>query len=489
MQAFNKIAICPKTDTFTKPDNHKRTIKINLHLKLFLCIFVTMILIADDDMTVLMSLRLMLTRKGYDVVTASSREEVIAIVRDRRPQLILMDMNYSLSTSGDEGLILLKQVKLFRPDTPVILMTAWGSIPLAVKGIQGGAFDFVTKPWDNEMLMSRISTALELNSEPDNPTEKDNPFDRGGIIGSSPGLARVLDTVSRAAVTDAPILIMGENGTGKEMVAEAVHRNSRRKDGPFVKVNLGGVPASLFESEMFGHRKGAFTGATTDRTGRFEMADNGTIFLDEIGDLDISCQVKLLRILQEGTFEPLGDSRTRRVNVRVVCATNADLPAMVADGRFREDLYYRINLITVTLPPLRERREDIPALARHFADMESHTNTKAEITPDGMRYLASLPYPGNIRELRNLVERTLIVGSEGAYTAKHFAAQYHAPVTQTTETNDDNSNLAGMTLEEVERKAIEEALHRHEGNLSKVALSLGITRQSLYRRMEKYGLN
>ncbi len=448
-----------------------------------------MILIADDDRTVLMSLRLLLTRKGYEVVTASSREEAMAIVRDRRPQLILMDMNYSLSTSGDEGLILLKQVKLFRPDTPVILMTAWGSIPLAVKGIQGGAFDFVTKPWDNDMLLSRISTALELNSSHDAPTETDGTFDRGGIIGSSPGLARVLDTVGRAAMTDASILIMGENGTGKEMVAEAVHRNSRRKDRPFVKVNLGGVPASLFESEMFGHKKGAFTGATADRIGRFEMADTGTIFLDEIGDLDMSCQVKLLRVLQEGTFEPLGDSRTRRVNVRVVCATNADLPAMVADGRFREDLYYRINLITVTLPPLRERREDIPALARHFADIKSHTDGKAEITPDAMRYLASLPYPGNIRELRNLVERTLIVGSDGAYTAKHFAAQHHTPATPTAETNNINDRLAGMTLEEVERKAIEDALRRHEGNLSKVGLSLGMTRQSLYRRMEKYGLN
>lgn len=447
-----------------------------------------MILIVDDDRTVLMSLRLMLTRKGHEVVTATSREEAMTIIRSRQPQLILMDMNYSLSTTGDEGLILLKQAKLFRPDTPVILMTAWGSIPLAVKGIQAGAFDFVTKPWDNDMLLSRIETALELSATAIEDTTDEQSFDKGGIIGSSQGLTKVLDTVARAAPTDAPILIMGENGTGKEMVAEAVHRNSRRKDGPFVKVNLGGVPASLFESEMFGHKKGAFTGAASDRIGRFEMADNGTIFLDEIGDLDMSCQVKLLRVLQEGTFEPLGDSRTRRVNVRVVCATNADLPAMVADGRFREDLYYRINLITVTLPPLRERREDIPALARHFADMSRHGEEKAEITPDAMRYLASLPYPGNIRELRNLVERTLIVGSDnGEFSSQHFAAQYHTPITVST--GCDNGKLDGMTLEEVERKAISDALQRYDGNLSKVALSLGITRQSLYRRMDKYGLN
>lgn len=447
-----------------------------------------MILIVDDDRTVLMSLRLMLTRKGHEVVTATSREEAMTVIRSRQPQLILMDMNYSLSTSGDEGLILLKQVKLFRPDTPVILMTAWGSIPLAVKGIQAGAIDFVTKPWDNDMLLSRIETALELSATAIEDTADEQTFDKGGIIGLSQGLVKVLDTVSRAASTDAPILIMGENGTGKEMVAEAVHSNSRRKDRPFVKVNLGGVPASLFESEMFGHKKGAFTGATSDRIGRFEMADNGTIFLDEIGDLDMSCQVKLLRVLQEGTFEPLGDSRTRRVNVRVVCATNADLPAMVADGRFREDLYYRINLITVTLPPLRERREDIPALARHFADMSSHGEEKAEITPDAMRYLASLPYPGNIRELRNLVERTLIVGSDnGEFSARHFAAQCQVPITAST--GCDNGKLEGMTLEEVERKAISDALQRYDGNLSKVALSLGITRQSLYRRMDKYGLN
>lgn len=338
------------------------------------------------------------------------------------------------------------------------------------------------------MLLSRISTALELTSQQEkNQRNEDETFDRGGIIGSSQGLTRVLDTVARAAITDAPILIMGENGTGKEMVAEAVHRNSRRKNGPFVKVNLGGVPASLFESEMFGHKKGAFTGATADRTGRFEMADGGTIFLDEIGDLDMSGQVKLLRVLQEGTFEPLGDSRTRKVNVRVVCATNADIPAMVADGRFREDLYYRINLITVTLPPLRERREDIPLLAKHFAEKSTATDEKAEITPDAMRYLASLPYPGNIRELRNLVERTLIVGSDGVFTADHFAAQHH--MTTPPENSSDNDRLAGMTLEEVERTAIEDALRRYEGNLSKVALSLGITRQSLYRRMDKYGLN
>lgn len=450
-------------------------------------IFVVMILIADDDKTVLLSLKLLLTRKGYEVVTATSREEAMRIVREREPQLILMDMNYSLSTTGDEGLILLRQVKLFRPDTPVILMTAWGSIPLAVKGIQAGAFDFVTKPWDNATLLGRIATALELTEKysRDNASD-DSAFDRGGIIGKSPALTKVLDTVACVAETDASILIMGENGTGKELIAEAVHANSRRADGPFIKVNLGGISQSLFESEMFGHKKGAFTGATSDRKGRFELADKGTIFLDEIGDLDPSCQVKLLRVLQEHTFEPLGDSRPRRTDIRVVCATNADLPAMVAEGRFREDLYYRINLITVTLPPLRGRREDIPLLVRHFASQHSTSGSSPEITDDAMRYLSSLPYPGNIRELKNLVERTMLVGCDGAFTAEHFAAQYHAPVRTTDSAGGDK--LKGLTLEEVERAAIEEALRQYDGNLSRVALALGITRQSLYRRMGKYGI-
>lgn len=445
-----------------------------------------MILIVDDDKTVLLSLKLMLTRKGHEVVTASSREEAVDIVRTREPRLILMDMNYSMSTTGDEGLILLRQVKIFRPETPVILMTAWGSIPLAVKGIQAGAIDFVTKPWDNDMLMSRINTALELTGRSEDGCKDDYPFDRSNIIGQSSALQKVLDTVARVASTDAPILIMGENGTGKESVAEAVHKNSRRRNGPFIKVNLGGISQSLFESEMFGHKKGAFTGAVADRKGRFELADNGTIFLDEIGDLDPSCQVKLLRVLQEQTFEPLGDSRSRKVNIRVVCATNANLPAMVADGRFREDLYYRINLITVTLPPLRNRREDIPLLVKHFARQYAPKGLCPEITEDALRYLSTLPYPGNIRELKNLVERTILIGGDGAFTAEQFKAQsISEPDSHKTAATD----IKDMTLEQVERTAIEDALYRYDGNLSKVALSLGITRQSLYRRMEKYGLN
>ncbi|MDE6394688.1 MAG: sigma-54 dependent transcriptional regulator, partial [Duncaniella sp.] len=301
-----------------------------------------MILVVDDDSTIRLSLKILFTRSGYEVAEASSPAQAMEIVRGTAAlSLVMLDMNFSRSTTGEEGLTLLRQIKIFRPQLPVILMTAWGSIPLAVKGIHAGAFDFITKPWDNRVLLQRVATALELNAVTEASAEH---FDRSFIIGRSPALMNVLDTVERIARTDASVLIMGENGTGKELIAEAIHRNSRRASRPMVKVNLGGISQSLFESEMFGHRKGAFTGAVADREGRFAMADGGTIFLDEIGELDLNSQVKLLRVLQEHTFEMLGDSKPRKVDVRVVCATNADLAAMVRERTFREDLFYRINL-------------------------------------------------------------------------------------------------------------------------------------------------
>ena len=295
-----------------------------------------MILIIDDDSAIRTSLGFMLKRAGYEVQAVAGPKEAIAIVREEAPRLILMDMNFSLSTSGEEGITLLKQVKLFRPDVPVILMTAWGSINLAVQGMQAGAFDFVTKPWNNLALMQRIETALELtNSKPTSSIANDqlstvnDTFDRSFIIGKSKALTDVLKVVERIAKTNASVLITGESGTGKELIAEAIHRNSKRAGNPFVKVNLGGISQSLFESEMFGHKKGSFTDAVADRKGRFELADKGTIFLDEIGELDLSCQVKLLRVLQEQTFEPLGESRPKKVDIRVVSATNANLQQMI----------------------------------------------------------------------------------------------------------------------------------------------------------------
>lgn len=369
-----------------------------------------MILIVDDDTAVRLSLRLLLRSKGYATIEAASPLQALEVVRKTVPCLVLLDMNFSRSTSGEEGIILLREIKIFCPATPVILMTAWGSIPLVVKGVKAGAFDFVTKPWDSISFLQLIKVAIDLNGGTGVGGDAGH-FDRSFIIGRSPALLEILSTIERIAHTDASVLIMGENGTGKELIAEAIHRNSLRRNHRLVKVNLGGIASSLFESEMFGHKKGAFTGATSDREGRFALADKGTIFLDEIGDLDLNLQVKLLRVLQEHTYEMLGDSHTRRTDVRVICATNADLPDMVSRKTFREDLFYRINLITVKLPPLRERREDIPLLVNHIVDSVSRERgmSRPEILPGAMEFLSSLPYPGNIRELENLVKRTMLV--------------------------------------------------------------------------------
>lgn len=448
-----------------------------------------MILVIDDDIGIRTSLSMMLRRAHYEVQAVASPKEAMTVVREQEPQLIMLDMNFSLSTSGDEGLTLLKQIKLFRPTVPVILMTAWGSINLAVKGMRAGAFDFITKPWNNVALMERVELALSFPSakpigtiSPSSPSTPSN-----NIIGSSPALTQVLDTIQRVAPTNAPVLITGESGTGKELIAEALHKWSRRKDESFVKVNLGGISQSLFESEMFGYRKGAFTGAVADRAGRFELADKGTIFLDEIGDLDLASQVKLLRVLQDHTFEPLGDSHTRQVNVRVVCATNADLPRLIEEGRFREDLYYRINLITVHLPPLRERKEDIPALAAYFISKQCEANAMPPVTlsDDAVKRLKSFSYPGNIRQLKNIVERAVLMSGKSVITAEdiELPAEHSTLIKAATGCGPTHS-----TLEEQERTAIENAMREYDGNLSKVAEALGLSRGALYRRLEKYNL-
>lgn len=445
-----------------------------------------MILIIDDDSSIRSSLSFMLKRAGYETQTASMPKEAIEIVRVKAPSLILMDMNFSLSTSGEEGLTLLKQVKIFHPEVPVILMTAWGSIQLAVQGMQAGAFDFITKPWNNIALLQRIETALELTKKMPEQSEEvtSSTLKRDHIIGKSPELMEVLNTVSRIARTNASVLVTGESGTGKELIAEAIHINSQRAKKPFVKVNLGGISQSLFESEMFGHKKGAFTDASSDRVGRFEMADKGTIFLDEIGDLDPSCQVKLLRVLQDQTFEVLGDSRTRKTDVRVVSATNADLRKMVSEHAFREDLFYRINLITIHLPALRERKGDIPLLAKHFANKLVEVNhlSPIELSSDALSYLSRLPYSGNIRELKNLVERTILISGKDILDSSDFEGQYqhrNEPVSGTV-------NFKGMTLDEIERQTILQAWEQYKGNVSQVAMALGISRAALYRRLEKF---
>ena len=452
-----------------------------------------MILICDDDATIRTSLTLVLKRAGYDVATASTQQEAIDFVRENSPELILMDMNYSNTTTGEEGLELLAKVRIFLPDVPVILITAWGSINLAVQGIRAGAFDFITKPWNNLTLLNNIHTAIQLNEE--NSTAKFctqtsidqkntlKSLQNSKIIGRSPLLQQVLNTVSRIAHTNAPILITGESGTGKEFIAEAIHENSTRNKNPFVKVNLGGISQSLFESEMFGHKKGAFTDAHQDRTGRFELADKGTIFLDEIGDLDPVCQVKLLRVLQDQTYEALGDSKPRQTNTRVISATNKNLAEMVTKGTFREDLFYRINLITIRMPALRERLDDIPLLVDHFIEKQSEINhlPKIEISLEALEFLKKLPYPGNIRELKNLVDRTALVSAKTMLTDTDFKAQY-------TELPMNTGTNSILSLEHLEKDMILKAIKLYGNNHSKIAVALGLTRQTLYRRLEKYGI-
>lgn len=448
-----------------------------------------MILVIDDDAAIRSALRLLLTRSGYEVTLASSATEAIEVVRHCVPQLMLMDMNFSRSTSGDEGLTLLKEVKLFVPDTPVILMTAWGSIELAVQGMQAGAFDFITKPWNNVVLLERIRTALALTStnEGNHTAEPTDEFDRSLIVGQSAAIESIITQLRRIAPTTAPVLITGESGTGKELIAETIHRNSKRRTMPFVKVNLGGVSQTLFESEMFGHKKGAFTDAYADRMGRFAMADNGTIFLDEIGELDLSCQVKLLRVLQEQTFEVLGDSRPQKSDFRVVCATNANLAEMVRQRTFREDLYYRINLITIEVPPLRNRKDDIPLLAQHFATQMCKANnlTVPQFDDSAITFLKSQPYPGNVRELKNLVERTLLVNDKDTLSAADFGMQMQA---YASSNQAQPMSTDGLTLEELERAAVINAWEKHHHNVSKAATALGLSRAAFYRRLEKYGI-
>ena len=424
-----------------------------------------MILIVDDDAGIRSSLKFILTHSGkYNVLTASNGEEAIEIVRKNSLRLIITDMNFSSDTSGRDGLELLQKVKILSPQTPVILITAWSSIPLAVTGIKLGATDFISKPWDNRQLLDKIDSIMTTAGKP-------LDFDRCGIIGNNSQLENIISTLKKIAPTDAPVLITGENGTGKEMIARAIHENSRRRGKPFVKVNLGGISRSLFESEMFGHKKGSFTGAVADRTGRFEMADGGTIFLDEIGELDVECQVKLLRVLQEKTFEPLGDSRSRKVDVRIICATNAPLDDMIKAGTFREDLYYRINLITIHLPALRERIDDIPILIRHFAENAGYSNIK--FLQSAIDRLSNYPFPGNIRQLKNIVERTLLMCDGNIVTDSDIAL----PETEHT-----------ATLDEAEKFRIEEIIKSTGGNVSRAAAILGLTRQALYRRMDKYGI-
>lgn len=453
-----------------------------------------MILIIDDDEAVRSSLSLLLKQAGYSVAAADGPEEALRFTEAQPPGLFVLDMNFSVATSGEEGLQLLKELKVICPDSPVILITAWGSIPLAVEGMKAGAADFITKPWNNERFLQSVKTVLSLSAlgaEAGTITRDrmDELYHIDNIIGVNENLLAVLNTAGRVSTTDAPVLITGESGTGKELIAEAVHANSDRQNGPFVKVNLGGIPSALFESEMFGHKKGAFTDAAHDRVGRFQMADGGTIFLDEIGDLDPSSQVKLLRVLQDKSFEVLGTSTTKTIDFRFISATNRNLEDLVRSGRFREDLFYRINLISLKLPPLRERREDIPLLVQYFVEnlKTIYRRDRLSISARALAWLAELPWPGNVREIKNLVERTVLVCDCDLLDVTDFQAQLQ-PAPRTVDSGALPA-VGTVTIEEMEQSMIKKALEFHGNNMSKVARSLGLSRGALYRRLEKYGIS
>ena len=454
-----------------------------------------MILIVDDDDAIRASLNFLLRKSGFETVEAEDPEGALAAIAGKVPSLCILDMNFSRATTGEEGLALLKQIRTDYPELPVILITAWGSISLAVQGMKLGASDFITKPWNNDFLLASVKTILHLSKQDGSPdtatydrTKLNQLYNFENIIGSDEKLLEVLRIAGRVSSTDASVLILGESGTGKEIVAEAIHANSRRRNGPFIKVNLGGIHAELFESEMFGHKKGAFTGAIQDRAGRFELAHEGTIFLDEIGELDISGQVKLLRVLQDRSFEAMGTSVPRTADFRLISATNQDLGQRVASGQFREDLYYRINLISLCLPPLRERRKDIPFLVQYFVDniKQLYERPDLQISPAAMNWLQTLPWPGNIRELKNLVERTVLLTTHDTLEIGDF--QRHYELSPRQEGTDNLPAVGTVTLEEMEKSMIKRAMQFHQGNISKVARSLGLSRGALYRRLEKYGL-
>ncbi|MEP6949947.1 MAG: sigma-54 dependent transcriptional regulator, partial [Ginsengibacter sp.] len=447
-----------------------------------------MILIIDDDIAVRTSLSFLLENEGYAVACAGETKEAIASIKNQLPSLIILDLNFSVDTSGKEGMQLLQQIKKINENIPVVLITGWGTIELAVQGMKSGANDFLNKPWSNDHVLQTVKTLLDLQerkTEKHTRKQLDSLYNFKQIIGEDNKILDILETIGRVATTDASVLITGESGTGKELIAEAIHQNSLRNNKPFIKVNLGGISTSLFESEMFGHIRGAFTDAKYDRTGRFEMANKGTIFLDEIGDLDIGSQVKLLRVLQDRTYEILGSSRTKTVDVRVVCATNRNLEEMVIPGSFREDLLYRINLITVTLPPLRERKKDIPLLAEFFINnlKEIYNRPLLEVSRDAMKWLQQLPLPGNIRQLKNLVERSVLVSRKDYLDVNDFWSQQE--LSPAKKGNMQLPEVGTITLDELEIQMIKKAMVFHNNKVSKAAYSLGITRSALYRRLDK----
>lgn len=450
------------------------------------------ILIIDDDIAVRKSLQLLLHQQGMATDLAVNDVEAFQKLEEHHPDLILLDMNFAAETSGVDGLRTLRRVKAHYASIPVVLITGWATMELAIAGMKAGASDFIAKPWDNQHLLQSIQTALELQ-KPTPPSRNrrqlDGQYNFEHIVGHAPAFLNVLETIGRVAATDASVLILGESGTGKELIAEALHENSKRRQQPFVKVNLGGISTTLFESELFGHKRGAFTDARFDRKGRFEMAHTGSIFLDEIGELDLTSQVKLLRVLQDRKFEVLGSSQTKSVDIRLISATNRNLADIVAQGQFREDLFYRINLITVELPPLRNRPEDIPLLANFFLNNMKVLYDRPDlvIAKPAMTWLQQYPFPGNIRELKNLVERTVLITPKDLLEVDDLRTQIR-PAGRGAQ-NRDLPTIGTMTLEEMEREMIQRAMDHYSSHVTKAAKALGLTRSALYRRLEKYGID
>lgn len=452
------------------------------------------ILVVDDDQDVLLAAKLFLKQHIKIVHTEPDPNNIPALLQNESYDVILLDMNFSRdATSGKEGFHWLNIILGIDPAAVVIFITGYGDIELAVQGIKEGATNFLLKPWDNKKLLAEIQANLKLRESKkeleDLRTKKkilltnpNQPYE--DLIGESPSMIKVMATVAKVAVTDANVLILGENGTGKELIARAIHRASLRAKEVFVSVDLGAISETLFESELFGFKKGAFTDAKEDRAGRFEAASKGTIFLDEIGNLSFPLQSKLLSVLQNRKVVRLGTNREIPIDVRLICATNMPLYQMVNDSKFRQDLLYRINTVEIQIPPLRERIEDIPLLADHFLTIfcRKYKMPLKRIAPNTLKRLEKHPWPGNIRELEHAVERAVILG-EGTILQPHDFF-----FNQSDDDREPDLHSAGYNLEETEKILVRKVIDKHGGNISKAARELGLTRASLYRRIEKYGL-
>ncbi len=446
------------------------------------------VLIADDQPHVLEALRLLLKGEGFETESATSPVGVLTALEARDFDAVLMDLNYTRdTTSGREGLDLLLQLQALDGTLPVIVMTAWGSVEGAVLAMRRGARDFIEKPWDNARLLATLRSQVELGRalRRSQRLESENQMLRGQrrsqLIARSRAMEPVLRLIERVGPSDANVLITGEHGTGKEVVAQELHAASARAVKPLVTVNVGGLSDGVFESELFGHVKGAFTDAKADRVGRFELADGGTLLLDEIANVPLGQQSKLLRVLQTGELERVGSSRTRRFDVRILAATNADLATEVGAGRFREDLLFRLNTIEIPLPPLRDRREDIPLLAAHFLGQHARRYAKelSGFDPPAMQALLEHPWPGNVRELDHVVERAVLLAEGASVKASDLALRAGG---------ERALRLEDLSLEEAEAVLIRKALSRYDGNVSHAAKALGLSRSALYRRLQQLGL-